>query len=309
MFKRKKYCISFNERCDFMIKSMTGFGRNLEHINGRDILVEIRSVNHRYYEFNAKVPKLYSFLEQKLKTFLNGKVLRGKVEISVLIFNSDANQEDIEVNIPIAKGYLDALKKANLELSLEDDITLSKIIRLPDIFLVKKIIEDEEKVWSDVLPVASVALEKFISMREAEGEKMKADFLNRLEFIEKKVSEIEKRSPEVTQAYRKHLYERLKEVLEDKNIDEQRIITEAAIFSEKTAVDEETVRLRSHISQFRQLLETDDPVGRKLDFLIQEFNREVNTIGSKAQDLEITKIVVDLKSEIEKIREQVQNIE
>lgn len=292
-----------------MIKSMTGFGRDLEHINGRDILVEIKSVNHRYYEFNAKIPRVYGYLEQKLKSFLNGKVSRGKVEVSLSIFNADATQEDIEVNVSIANGYIEALRKANDELMLTDDLTLSKIMRLPDVFSVKKIIEDEGQVWNDVMPVATVALEKFVSMRETEGEKMKADFENRLRFIEDKVSEIEKRSPEVTENYRKHLYDRLSEVLQDKNIDEQRILTEAAIFSEKTAVDEETVRLRSHISQFRHLIESDEPVGRKLDFLIQEFNREVNTIGSKAQDINITKIVVDLKSEIEKIREQVQNIE
>lgn len=292
-----------------MIRSMTGFGRDLEHINGRDILVEIRSVNHRYYEFNAKVPRIYGYLEQKLKSFLNGKISRGKVEISLSVFNSDVTDENIEVNVSIAKEYINALKNANAELSLENDLSLSKIMGLPDIFTVKKVIEDEENVWNDVMPVASTALEKFISMREAEGEKMKADFINRLNFIEDKVTEIENRSPEVTESYRKHLYERLSEILEDKNIDEQRILTEAAIFSEKTAVDEETVRLRSHISQFRQLIEMNEPVGRKLDFLIQEFNREVNTIGSKAQNIDITKIVVDLKSEIEKIREQVQNIE
>lgn len=301
--------LRLHERCDYMIKSMTGFGRDLKHINGRDILVEIRSVNHRYYEFNAKVPRIYGYLEQKLKAFLNGKISRGKVEISLSMFNADATQEDIEVNIPIANGYINALRKANGQLQLNDDLSLSKIMRLPDIFTVKKVIEDEEQVWDDVMPVAKVALEKFILMRETEGKKMKADFENRLEFIEGKVSEIEKLSPEVTQNYRKHLYDRLSEVLQDKNIDEQRILTEAAIFSEKTAVDEETVRLRSHISQFRQLIEMDEPVGRKLDFLIQEFNREVNTIGSKAQSIDITKIVVDLKSEIEKIREQVQNIE
>ena len=301
--------LRLHERCDYMIKSMTGFGRNLEHVNGRDVLVEIRSVNHRYYEFNAKVSRVYGYLEQKLKVFLNGKISRGKVEITISIFNSDLAQEEIEVNLPIAKGYINALRNANTELSLKDDISLAKIMRLPDIFAVKKLNEDEEQVWNDVMPVVAVALDKFILMRENEGEKMKADFQNRLKFIENKVSEIEKLSPEVTESYRKHLYDRLCEILEDKNIDQQRILTEAAVFSEKTAVDEETVRLRSHISQFRQLIEMDEPVGRKLDFLIQEFNREVNTIGSKAQNLDITKIVVDLKSEIEKIREQVQNIE
>ncbi len=292
-----------------MIRSMTGFGRELKHINGRDILVEIRSVNHRYYEFNAKIPKAYGYLEEKLKSLLNGKISRGKVEVSVSMFNADGSEEDIEVNQSVARGYVDALRKANEELGLNDDLALSNLLKLPDIFTVKKVVEDEEQVWQSVLPVAESALHKFVDMRETEGEKMKADFENRLEFIEEKVSEVEKRSPEVTENYRKRLYDRLCEVLEDKNVDEQRIVTEAAIFSEKTAVDEETVRLRSHIAQFRTLVIMNEPVGRKLDFLIQEFNREVNTIGSKAQDLDITKIVVDLKSEIEKIREQVQNIE
>lgn len=297
------------ERCDIMIKSMTGFGRALQHTDGRDILVEIRSVNNRFYDFTAKVPRSYGYLEEKLKSFLNGSISRGKVEISVSMLNTDGTDADVEVNEVIAQGYVKALRKANETLSLEDDITLSNLLRLPDVFTVKKVIEDEEHIWNDVQPVAESALEKFITMRETEGEKMKVDLLSRVDFIENKVCEVEKRSPLVTENYRQRLEAKLREVLDDKNVDEQRIVTEAAIFSEKTAVDEETVRLHSHISQFRQLVESKDPVGRKLDFLIQEFNREVNTIGSKAQDLEITKIVVDLKSEIEKIREQIQNIE
>lgn len=292
-----------------MIKSMTGFGRELAHADGRDILVEIRSVNHRFYEYTAKIPRAYGYLEEKLKSFLNGKVSRGKVEVSVTMFNFDGAEQNVNVNLSVAQGYVNALREANNELNLNDDLSLSALLKINDVFTVKKIVEDEQQIWDDVLPVATVALQKFVSMRETEGEKMKADFVSRLDFIEEKVGFIEKRSPEVTENYRKRLFERLSEVLEDKNIDEQRIVTEAAVFSEKTAVDEETVRLRSHIAQFRELIEKDEPVGRKLDFLIQEFNREVNTIGSKAQDLEITKVVVDLKSEIEKIREQVQNIE
>lgn len=292
-----------------MIRSMTGYGRSQQTLDGREILVEIKSVNHRYFEFSARVPRAYGYLEEKLKSFLQGKVSRGKVEMGVTIYNIEGKDALIEVNSSIAKGYVDALRKANETLGLKDDITLSNLIRLPDIFNVIKNTEDEEVIWNDVKIAAEEALNNFVAMREAEGIKMREDVSQRLDYIEKLVAKVEERSPMVTEAYRERLYSKLTEILNDKKIDEQRILTEAAIFSEKTAVDEETVRLRSHINQFRNLLEAGEPVGRKLDFLIQEFNRESNTIGSKAQDVEITKIVVELKSEIEKIREQIQNIE
>lgn len=292
-----------------MIRSMTGYGRSQQTLDGREILVEIKSVNHRYFEFSARVPRAYGYIEEKLKSFLQGKVSRGKVEMSVTIYNIEGKDALIEVNSSIAKGYVDALRKANESLELKDDITLSNLIRLPDIFNVIKNTEDEEVIWNDVKIAAEEALNNFVSMRETEGLKMREDVEQRLDYIEKLVGKVEERSPMVTEAYRERLYNKLSEILNDKKIDEQRILTEAAIFSEKTAVDEETVRLKSHINQFRSLLEINEPVGRKLDFLIQEFNRESNTIGSKAQDVEITKIVVELKSEIEKIREQIQNIE
>ena len=292
-----------------MIRSMTGYGRSQQTLDGREILVEIKSVNHRYFEFSARVPRAYGYLEEKLKSFLQGKVSRGKIEMSVTIYNIEGKDALIEVNSSIAKGYVDALQKANESLELKDDITLSNLIRLPDIFNVIKNTEDEEVLWNDVKIAAEEALNNFVSMRETEGLKMREDVEQRLDYIEKLVGKVEERSPMVTEAYRERLYNKLAEILNDKKIDEQRILTEVAIFSEKTAVDEETVRLKSHINQFRNLLEINEPVGRKLDFLIQEFNRESNTIGSKAQDVEITKIVVELKSEIEKIREQIQNIE
>lgn len=292
-----------------MIRSMTGYGRSQQTLDGREILVEIKSVNHRYFEFSARVPRAYGYLEEKLKSFLQGKVSRGKIEISVTIYNIEGKDALIEVNSSIAKGYVDALRRANEILELKDDITLSNLIRLPDIFNVIKNTEDEEVIWNDVKVAAEDALNSFVSMREAEGVKMREDVEQRLDYIEKLVEKVEERSPMVTDAYRERLYNKLSEILNDKKIDEQRILTEAAVFSEKTAVDEETVRLKSHINQFRNLLEINEPVGRKLDFLIQEFNRESNTIGSKAQDVEIIKIVVELKSEIEKIREQIQNIE
>lgn len=292
-----------------MIKSMTGFGRAEEVLNGRDILVEIRSVNHRYYEFSSRIPRAYGYIEEKLKSLLNGRIARGKTEVSVTVSSVEGKEAVIEVNEAIASGYVDALRKANEKLGLTDDITLSQMMRLPDIFTVRKVQDDEDQVWQDVKVVTEKALDNFVRMRETEGVRMKEDFLFRLENIEKMVSDVEVRSPEVNAAYRDRLYNKIKEVLADKNVDESRLLTEAAIFADKTAVDEETVRLRSHINQFRSMLELDEPVGRKLDFLIQEFNREANTIGSKAQDAKITKTVVELKSEIEKIREQIQNIE
>ena len=292
-----------------MIRSMTGYGREQTIINNRDILVEIRSVNNRYYDFSARFPRAYGYLEEKLKSFLQGSISRGKVEVSVSIYNNDNADEQIEVNMSVAKGYINALREANKELELNDDITLSQITRFSDVFNVKKIAEDEEAIWSSVKDVANSALKKFVSMRETEGEKIKDDLLDKLSGIEVMLTKIEKRSPEVTENYRNRLFTKLKDILTDNNIDEQRILMEAAVFSEKTAVDEETVRLHSHISQFRTFLNASEPIGRKLDFLVQEMNREINTIGSKSQDLDITRIVVDVKSEIEKIREQIQNIE
>ncbi len=292
-----------------MIKSMTGYGRGQQILNGREIMVEIKSVNHRYFEFSARVPRAYGYLEEKLKSFVQGKVSRGKIDVSVTVFNIEGKEAQIEVNQSIASGYVDALRKANEVIGLTDDLSLSQLIRLPDIFNIIKNTEDEEVIWNDVKIVADEAVNNFVSMREVEGQKMKDDIKSRLVYINELVGKVEERSPMVTEAYRERLYKKISEILNDKKIDEQRILTEAAVFSEKTAVDEETVRLKSHIHQFDTLLDSKESVGRKLDFLIQEFNRESNTIGSKAQDIEITRIVVELKSEIEKIREQIQNIE
>lgn len=288
---------------------MTGYGRGQATVDGTDILVEIKSVNNRYYDFSARLPRMYGYLEEKLKTFMNGSISRGKIEVSVSIYNSGSKSEEISINLDVANGYINALREANQSLGLTDDITLSHVSRFPEVFIVKKIIEYEESVWNNIKPVAEEAVAKFVAMRETEGEKMKEDLSSRLDFILSKVEEVEKISPTTTENYRNRLYQKLKDVLSDNNIDEQRILTEAAIFSEKVAVDEETVRLRSHISQFRELLETDEPVGRKLDFLVQEMNRETNTIGSKCQNSAIAKAVVDIKCELEKIREQIQNIE
>lgn len=292
-----------------MLRSMTGFGREHIMFEGREILVEIKSVNSRYYEFSSKLPRAYGYIDEKLKTLLANKISRGKVEVSVSIFNQVGTDAEIEVNEPLARQYVEALRGVSETLNLRDDLSLTSIMRFSDVFTVKKTIEDEETVWEQVKQVAQAALDKFIAMRETEGVKMHDDIASRLQFIEDTVAKIEAQSPETTKAYREKLFAKIKSVVEDRSIDDSRVLTEAAIFSEKTAVDEETVRLRSHLSQYRSLIEQDVPVGRKLDFLTQELNREVNTIGSKCQDLEITRMVVDLKSEIEKIREQIQNIE
>lgn len=292
-----------------LIKSMTGYGRAQQVIDGRDILVEIRSVNHRYFEFSSRIPRVYGYLDEKLKSFLQGKVCRGKVEAAVTINNIEGKDALIQVNKSIARGYIDALREANEELQLRDDLTLSNLLRFPDTFNIQKTVDDEEEIWNAVSSVAAEALEKFIAMREAEGARLKNDVLTRSGFILENVSRVEILSPETVENYRNRLYQKLKEVLESTEVDMQRIVTEAAIFADKVAVDEETVRLRSHISQLEGLLESDEAIGRKLDFIVQEMNREVNTIGSKCQDVNITKIVVEMKSEIEKIREQIQNIE
>ncbi len=294
-----------------MIRSMTGFGRAVEVLNGKSVTVEIRSVNHRYYEVSCKLPRSYSFAEEKLKALLKSGISRGKVEVSVLVQNTESSQPDekITINREIVKAYVDALRGIKDELALTDDLSLSAVMRLPDAFTVVKAELDEEQMWADLESVARLALENFIRMRENEGSRMKADISERLKTIESNVGFIESRSPKIVEDYRKRLYDRMCEVLEGKTVDENRILLEAGIFSEKTAVDEETVRLRSHINQFREMLDSGEPIGRKLDFLVQEMNRETNTIGSKVQDIEVTKTVVDQKSEIEKIREQIQNIE
>ncbi|MGN1423850.1 MAG: YicC/YloC family endoribonuclease [Oscillospiraceae bacterium] len=292
-----------------MIKSMTGFGRGHNVLNGRDITVEIRAVNHRYYEFSCRIPRSMGFAEERLKSLLQGKINRGKVEVSVLVSNTAVNDEQITLNTEVIRSYIEAMRSAGEQFGLEEDLSVSDILRIPDAFTVIKTDVDEEQLWEDVRSVAEEALSRFISMREIEGERMKADILSRLDRIEDWVGFVEERSPQVVEDYRKRLYDKMCEVLKSKEIDENRILIEAGIFSEKTAVDEETVRLRSHIAQFRTMLESAEPVGRKLDFLVQEMNRETNTIGSKVQDIEVTRVVVDQKSEIEKIREQIQNIE
>lgn len=292
-----------------MLRSMTGYGRAQKILNGRDILIEIRSVNHRYYEYTSRIPRAYGYIDEHLKALLKTAVSRGKVEISVSISNIEGRDTVIAANKGVAEGYLAALRELGGELGLKDDITLSKLIKLPDVFNVQKTADDEDQIWEDVRQTASEALESFVKMREAEGGRLKADVIEKAGSILVDVERVEELSPKTVENYRNRLSQKLAEILEGRDIDEQRILTEAAVFAEKIAVDEETVRLRSHISQLKGMLDADGPVGRKLDFIVQEMNREVNTIGSKAQDLDITRLVVDMKAEIEKIREQIQNIE
>lgn len=288
---------------------MTGYGRAQKILSGRDILVEIRSVNHRYYEYSSRIPRAYSYIDEKLKALLKTSVSRGKVEVSVTINNIEAKESEISINKAVAEGYVNALRSVSDELGLKDDLVLSKLIKLPEIFVVQKAPDNQEQIWADIAEVADEALSKFVEMRSTEGEKLKNDIIAKADFILGMVAQVEELSPQTVENYRNRLYQKLSEILENKDIDEQRILTESAVFAEKIAVDEETVRLKSHISQLKNMFDSDDPVGRKLDFIVQEMNREVNTIGSKAQDLNITKIVVEMKAEIEKIREQIQNIE
>lgn len=292
-----------------MIKSMTGYGRSQQLVDGMNITVEIKSVNHRYFEFSSKMPRSYGFLEEKLKSFFNGKLTRGKMECYVQIEAVEEPDTVISLNHNLVKGYLDAYKELAETYGLENNVKVSDISRVSDIFTLRKQAADEEKIWSAVQVVAQAALEGFIAMREREGERLKADVLYRLDEIISNVEFVEERSPQTVAEYNEKLLGRLRELLGDTHIDEQRILTEAAIFADKIAVAEETVRLRSHISQLRSFLEQSDAVGKKMDFLVQELNREANTIGSKAQDVEIARRVVAIKAEIEKIREQIQNIE
>ena len=294
-----------------MIKSMTGFGRCEAEINGREITVEVKSVNHRYFEFSCRTPRGYGFLDDKLKSYVNSRVSRGKIDMFVTIGANDEAPSEVTVNHQLVSGYLNAMKEISDTYGVQNDVTVVSLSRFPDVFTVHKPAEDEEQITNDVLSVAKTALDSFIAMRETEGEKMKADILSRANTILSIVGEIEDRSPQTVAEYEERLLERIKQTLEDYEveIDEQRVLTEVAVFSDKVAVAEETVRLRSHFEQLNKFLEYDEPVGRKIDFIIQEMNREANTIGSKVQDAVLAHKVVDIKSEIEKIREQVQNIE
>lgn len=292
-----------------MLKSMTGFGRAQKEIDGYVITVELKSVNHRYFEFSSRVPRQYGFLDEKLKSYINGKVSRGKIECYVTIEALNTDTADVVVNHTLATAYVNALKEIAETYELKDDFGASTISRFPEVLIVRKSDEDEEKLWGYVQEVCSEAIDKFVAMREVEGSKMKDDIYSRGQFILDCVSYIEERSPQTVKEYNDKLVERVHELLGDVSLDESRILQEVAIYADKIAVAEETVRLRSHIEQLNAFISSDEPVGRKMDFLVQEINRETNTIGSKANDVDIARKVVDIKAEVEKIREQIQNIE
>ena len=292
-----------------MIRSMTGYGSAEGILGGRNIRVEIKSVNHRYFEYTARVPRSCGFVEERMKRLLSGAISRGKVEVGVTIQTVEGVDEEISINRDVVKNYVEALRSVKNEFDLTDDLSLSSIAKLPDVFTVVKAETDEEALWSDIESVAKKALAAFVEGREAEGERLKADVLQKIAFIEEKVSFIEERSPETVKEYRARLYDKMREVLENNQIDEGRILQEAAVYADKVAVDEETVRLRSHMQELRKTLDKSEPIGKSLDFRIQEVNRETNTIGSKCSDAAIADTVIEMKNTIEKIREQIQNIE
>ena len=292
-----------------MVKSMTGYGRAREMRNGRDITVEVRSVNNRYLDCTVKMPRAYIFAEDRMKARVQQAISRGKVDVFVTIDASAADEAVVSVNEPLARGYYEALTRLKTMFSLPGEVTPEVLAKFPDVLAVTKAEEDVEAIAADICAVLDDALAAYNDMRAVEGEKLAADVAGRVTTIETVVGKVEERSPQTVAAYRQRLEAKMQEVLQSTTIDESRILTEAAIFADKIAVDEETVRLRSHIAQLRAMLASDEPVGRKLDFLIQEVNRECNTIGSKCSDLTIAQDVVNMKAEVEKIREQVQNME
>lgn len=292
-----------------MVKSMTGYGRAREMRNGRDITVEVRSVNNRYLDCTVKMPRAYIFAEDRMKARVQQAISRGKVDVFVTIDASAADAAVVAVNEPLARGYYDALTRLKTMFDLSGDITPEVLAKFPDVLAVTKAEEDVEAIAADICAVLDDALAAYNAMRAVEGEKLAADVAGRITTIEAVVGKVEERSPQTVAAYRQRLETKMQEVLQSTTIDESRILTEAAIFADKIAVDEETVRLRSHIAQLQAMLVSGEPVGRKLDFLIQEVNRECNTIGSKCNDLTIAQDVVNMKAEVEKIREQVQNME
>lgn len=297
-----------------MVKSMTGYGRGEATAEGRHVLFEIKSVNHKFFECNVKLPRTYLFLEDKLRAYVQGRVSRGKVDLFLQVETLEEPEVRVTVNHSLADAYVGAFQELKERYALNDNLSLSHLLRCPDLLVVEKAPEDEDGLWQVVLQAAEPAVTSFLQMRETEGARLSEDLLEKIARIEAMVAQIEKITPETVAEYRERLYAKIQELLGDRSIDEQRVLTEVAVFADKVAVDEETVRLKSHIQQLREFLtgggQTDgQPIGRKLDFLIQEMNREANTIGSKSVNSKIAYIVVDLKSEIEKIREQVQNIE
>lgn len=292
-----------------MIRSMTGYGRGQDTEDGLSIVVELKSVNHRYYEYSSRLPRGYGFLDDKLKGYLQQRISRGKVDVFVQIHTLEAVGSEVVVDHGLAESYLTALRELSERYGVREDVSATALSRYPDVLTVRQAALDEDAVWAAVSQVADVALERFVAMREVEGARMREDVLSRAATIRQAVAVVEEKSPETVRAHMEKVETRIRELLDGVPVDEARLLNEAAVFADKVAVAEETVRLNSHLDQLEQLLNSNEPVGRKLDFLVQEINRETNTIGSKCSDLNLTRIVVDIKAEIEKIREQIQNIE
>lgn len=289
--------------------SMTGYGSAKGSVEGQEITVELKSVNNRYLDCSVRLPRNFLFAEDTVKQAVSAGVSRGKVDVFVSAQASQDSGTVVSVNEELARGYRDAVARIAETLGLESGLNAFSLARFPDVLTVERRELDKDKAAAALSEITAKAVEEFNAMREREGERLRRDMLGKLETIEELVSVVEERSPQTVKEYRERLEARLRDILADRSLDEQRVITEAAIFADRTAVDEETVRLRSHIAQFRTMLEQGSPIGRKMDFLVQEFNRESNTIGSKCSDASLAKVVVDLKSEIEKIREQLQNVE
>ena len=292
-----------------MIRSMTGYGRAVQMIDGREITVELRSVNNRYLDCTVKLPRMFSFAEDGVKNRVKAAVSRGKVDVYIGVNAAQTADVQVAVNRPVLESYLAALRQIETEYGVRDDVTVMSLARLPDVFSVEKTQEDEQKLTQDILSVAEEAISRYNAMRETEGAALEADLRGRAATILERVTLVEQRSPATVAEYRERLRQKMQEVLQNTAIDEGRILQEAAIYADRIAVDEETVRLRSHLAQLGDMLTKGGAIGRKLDFLLQELNRETNTIGSKCNDLELSNIVVDMKAELEKIREQTQNIE
>ena len=289
--------------------SMTGYGSAKGSVEGQEITVELKSVNNRYLDCSVRLPRNFLFAEDTVKQAVSAGVSRGKVDVFVSAQASQDSGTVVSVNEELARGYRDAVARIAETLGLESGLNAFSLARFPDVLTVERRELDKDKAAAALSEITAKAVEEFNAMREREGERLRRDMLGKLETIEGLVSVVEERSPQTVKEYRERLEARVRDILADRSLDEQRVITEAAIFADRTAVDEETVRLRSHIAQFRTMLEEGSPIGRKMDFLVQEFNRESNTIGSKCSDASLAKVVVDLKSEIEKIREQLQNVE
>ena len=292
-----------------MIHSMTGYGRVVKTLNGREITVEMRSVNNRFLDCSVKMPRAFSYAEDAVKQKIKEQVSRGKVDVFISVNALEGENVKISLNRPVLEGYLAALRTIASDYKVRDDISVTALSRYPDVFVVEKPEEDEKQNIADIVSVTQEAIENYNAMRATEGAALAADLRAHAAIILDYVGKVEQRSPVTVAEYRTRLENKLREVLESTTIDESRIVTEAAIFADKVAVDEETVRLRSHLSQLESLLSGGGAIGRKLDFLLQEMNREANTIGSKGNDLEQARNVVEIKAELEKIREQIQNIE